>query len=375
MIIKNRGKRNIQVRDHQGSRINQYELIARQYKMARTNFSYITQGQNQQQRQLNTVATLLRLLLKEVSEQKTMISQTLREDHNSTTKAELEKIKQMLQHACNYQEEGLRVQNLQNSGQQRLLEDLVEKTDRYISEDCSAYKNHMRSGSKTSPTLALLIDCEGTSHKLAEDIRSIASILGNCETQKLYGNFNQPGCAPWKLKADELGMEVVQTPSGPCGKNSADATLMVEAMDLLHKGGCDGFIIVVSDSDYTALAQRLRESDKYILGIGKYGNHKVFASLQGACNMFIDPGDLDELKHILKKSREALPLVKEALLDITTDGEWKSLENVKAKIASKNPKFKAKNYGSNRFIDLIDKIPEFEVQEKEKRAVMRMRLI
>jgi len=248
-----------------------------------------------------------------------MISQTLREDHNSTTKAELEKIKQMLQHACNYQEEGLRVQNLQNSGQQRLLEDLVEKTDRYISEDCSAYKNHMRSGSKTSPTLALLIDCEGTSHKLAEDIRSIASILGNCETQKLYGNFNQPGC-------------------------------------LLHKGGCDGFIIVVSDSDYTALAQRLRESDKYILGIGKYGNHKVFASLQGACNMFIDPGDLDELK-------------------ITTDGEWKSLENVKAKIASKNPKFKAKNYGSNRFIDLIDKIPEFEVQEKEKRAVMRMRLI
>lgn len=227
---------------------------------------------------------------------------------------------------------------------------------------------------ETPLSLALLIDCENVNHKLAEDILETASILGDCKTRQIFGNFNSEGVAPWKDKAQNMNLEVIQTRSKACGKNSADITLAVAAVHLLRDGDHDIFVIVSSDSDFTGLVESLRAGNKYVLGIGdNRQNDNVHGSLQGVCNMFIGTAQIKEMNAALANSRDAMPFVKNALLELSPNGDWTILRYVKAKILNTNPGFQSSEYGSARLIDLIDKMPEFEVKEDNKKVLIRLR--
>ena len=131
---------------------------------------------------------------------------------------------------------------------------------------------------------ALLIDAENISPQYIDIILSEANNLGNVIYKRIYGNWTSPQMGSWKSTILDNAIQPVQQYSNTSGKNSSDSALIIDTMDLLYRTQLDGFCIVSSDSDFTRLASRLRESDKYVLGMGESKTPRSFIS---ACNRFL----------------------------------------------------------------------------------------
>ena len=153
---------------------------------------------------------------------------------------------------------------------------------------------------------ALLIDAENISPQYIDIILSEANNLGNVIYKRIYGNWTSPQMGSWKSTILDNAIQPVQQYSNTSGKNSSDSALIIDTMDLLYRTQLDGFCIVSSDSDFTRLASRLRESDKYVLGMGESKTPRSFIS---ACNRFLY---LDVL--YAESKREDMPETEQAAL-------------------------------------------------------------
>ena len=122
---------------------------------------------------------------------------------------------------------------------------------------------------KKDMKIAVLIDAETISHKYAHTILQEASSLGNVIYKRIYGNWMSTQLGPWKKELLDHAIQPIQQFSNTTGKNSSDSALIIDAMDLLYQNDLDAFCIVSSDSDFTRLATRLRESDIFVLGMGE----------------------------------------------------------------------------------------------------------
>lgn len=131
--------------------------------------------------------------------------------------------------------------------------------------------------------LAVLIDAENISSKYIEIILSEANVLGNVIYKRIYGNWTMQNMSSWKDVILDNSIQPIQQYSNTTGKNSTDSSLIIDTMDLLYLGRVNGFCIVSSDSDFTRLAARLRESEMYVLGMGEQKTPRSFIS---ACNKF-----------------------------------------------------------------------------------------
>lgn len=132
--------------------------------------------------------------------------------------------------------------------------------------------------------LAVVIDAENISSKYIEVILSEANNLGDVIYKRIYGNWTTPQMASWRDTILDNAIQPVQQYSNTIRKNSSDSALIIDTMDLLYQSNLDGFCIVSSDSDFTRLASRLRESQKYVLGMGESKTPRSFIS---ACNKFL----------------------------------------------------------------------------------------
>ena len=132
--------------------------------------------------------------------------------------------------------------------------------------------------------LAVLIDAENISSKYIDVILSEANNLGDVVYKRIYGNWTTPQMASWRNTILDNAIQPIQQYSNTIRKNSSDSALIIDTMDLLYKSNLDGFCIVSSDSDFTRLASRLRESQKYVLGMGESKTPRSFIS---ACNKFL----------------------------------------------------------------------------------------
>lgn len=132
--------------------------------------------------------------------------------------------------------------------------------------------------------LAVLIDAENISSKYIDVILSEANNLGDVIYKRIYGNWTSPQMASWRNTILDNAIQPIQQYSNTSGKNSSDSALIIDTMDLLYRDNLDGFCIVSSDSDFTRLASRLRESQKYVLGMGESKTPRSFIS---ACNKFL----------------------------------------------------------------------------------------
>lgn len=130
---------------------------------------------------------------------------------------------------------------------------------------------------------AVLIDADNVSYKYAELIFREASNFGNVKIKKIYGDWSKPELAPWKDIILDYSIYPVQQFNYTTGKNSTDSAILIDAMDILFQGSVDGFCIVTSDSDFTRLVSRLRESDMYVVGMGE---RKTPTPLVKACSEF-----------------------------------------------------------------------------------------
>lgn len=136
------------------------------------------------------------------------------------------------------------------------------------------------------PLYAILVDAENARRKaLPFILEEVARLGGDSSVRRVYGDFSKQDLSPWKAVSLDLSFRPVNAFSYVAGKDTTDAALMLDAMDMLHLNSTiDAFAIVSSDSDFTPLAQRLREAGKVVVG---FGEKKTPASFMAACERFI----------------------------------------------------------------------------------------
>lgn len=142
----------------------------------------------------------------------------------------------------------------------------------------------MTESSSATTRIAVLIDCDNVSAAHAEAVLEELATYGTPTIKRAYGDWTTNQLGGWKNALNRLAIQPVQQFSYTTGKNSTDSALIIDAMDLLWMGNVEAFALVSSDSDFTRLATRLRESGKRVIGLGE---RKTPASLRNAVDQFI----------------------------------------------------------------------------------------
>lgn len=232
-----------------------------------------------------------------------------------------------------------------------------------------------------APRLCVLIDADNVPSGYAEAIFEEIASLGEASVRRIYGDWSAQRLAGWSKKVAALGLVADQQFSNTKGKNASDIGLVIAAMDFLHSGLFDGFVLVSSDSDFTRLAARIREQGLDVYGIGEKKTPEAFRM---ACKRFIYVENLgvaedhpepapargtaraeqpDTPKPGTKEApAKAIPFIVAAMRAIDPDAEWYSLGQVGQFITQGNPDFDTRTYGSAKLSDLVRKISRFEVR-------------
>ncbi|QKX61681.1 uncharacterized protein TRUGW13939_08835 [Talaromyces rugulosus] len=143
--------------------------------------------------------------------------------------------------------------------------------------------------------LAVLIDADNAQSSTINHLLSEIAKYGTTHVKRAYGDWTSPNLKGWKEKLLEQSIQPIQQFAYTHGKNATDSALIIDAMDLLYSGRFDGFCLVSSDSDFTRLAARIRESGLSVYGIGERKTPKPFVA---ACDKFIYTENLVHLEEL-----------------------------------------------------------------------------
>ncbi|WP_172328750.1 NYN domain-containing protein [Mangrovicoccus sp. HB161399] len=223
-----------------------------------------------------------------------------------------------------------------------------------------------------SKLLAVLIDADNVPASYAEAIFEEIASLGEASVRRIYGDFAREGLKTWAKKLAKLAIVPIHSPSNTKGKNSSDISLVIDAMDILHQGRFDGFVLVSSDSDFTRLASRVREQGLDVYGMGEQKTPEAFRM---ACKRFIyvenlgDDGAEEQLPAAPGEPAkrklapvDARSLVLRAMEAIDQDDEWYSLGQIGQHITAANPDFDPRTYGKKKLTELIAELPILELR-------------
>ncbi|MDR0721690.1 MAG: NYN domain-containing protein [Treponema sp.] len=224
--------------------------------------------------------------------------------------------------------------------------------------------------------LAVLIDADNTQPAIIEGLLDEVAKYGVASVKRIYGDWTSTNLRSWKDRLLEYAIQPIQQFSYTSGKNATDSAMIIDAMDLLYSEKLDGFCIVSSDSDFTRLAARLRESGRMVYGFGEKKTPRAFVSV---CDKFIyteilrgvqEETDDDDAKHPsptrkdFKVDRRLLKLLRDAVDDLADESGWAYLGGVGQKITLRSSEFDPRNYGFKKLGDLFRAIPQFETEER-----------
>jgi len=222
--------------------------------------------------------------------------------------------------------------------------------------------------------IALLIDADNVSEKYLFGIIAEVSKFGTPTYKRIYGDWTKPQLAPWKASLLAYSITPIQQYGYTTGKNATDSAMIIDAMDILYTGNVDGFCLVSSDSDFTRLASRLRESGKFVLGMGEKKTPNPF---KVACEVFrylevLDtkekaeesPASAQQQPEVYQSGSEKLDTVVTGLpeviaaiqqiVDATSNDEgWTYLSTVGNMLNKKYPDFDPRNYGYIKLRQLV----------------------
>ncbi|WP_426609994.1 NYN domain-containing protein [Bradyrhizobium sp. McL0616] len=231
-----------------------------------------------------------------------------------------------------------------------------------------------------SPRLAVLIDADNASAKIADGLFEEIAKIGEASVRRIYGDFSNARSRGW---ADILSKHAIipqQQFAYTTGKNASDITLVIDAMDLLHSGRFDGFCLVSSDSDFTRLAARIREQGIDVFG---FGEHKTPESFRQACRRFVytenllavpaNTQDPASRSTSLQPPDAAAPIIKKVITQMESEDGWVTLGEVGRQLANLASDFDPRTFGFRKLSDLVRRTNSFEIDESKGRS-MRIRV-
>lgn len=228
--------------------------------------------------------------------------------------------------------------------------------------------------------IAVLIDAENVSSKYVKLIMDEVGSYGVATYKRLYGDFTKPSVKSWLSKLQEYAITPVFQYNYTQGKNASDSALIIDAMDILYTENVSGFCLVTSDSDFTKLAMRLRESGMIVIGMGE---QKTPSSLVSACENFkyldllsqesgsvIQSGSLSQESRLgeAKEESNGIPSRAEiereirAIIEAKTEEEWINLSEVGITLSKRVPGFDPRNYKYQKLRQLIESFDAFETK-------------
>ena len=225
-----------------------------------------------------------------------------------------------------------------------------------------------------SPRLAVLIDADNTSAKIADRLFQEIAQLGEASVRRIYGDFTRTALRGWTDILAKHAIIAQQQFAYVTGKNASDIALVIDAMDLMHSGRFEAFCLVSSDSDFTRLAARIREQGLDVFG---FGERKTPESFRQACRRFIYTENLlvdaPAQTKAPQSPGDAVPLLKTAIAQMESEDGWVGLGALGTRLANLAPDFDPRNYGVAKLSDLVRKSGAFEIEQTEARR-LRVRL-
>ena len=237
---------------------------------------------------------------------------------------------------------------------------------------------------------ALLIDADNVSAKYIQPILDELSKYGNVTYKRIYGDWTRPNSASWKEELLQNSITPIQQFSYTHGKNATDSAMIIDAMDMLYTSELEGFCLVSSDSDFTRLASRLRESGKTVIGMGE---DKTPSPFRKACDIFTElellledsTMDKDERedknaahhthgKEQKKRTAVSKEQIEEAVVKIITenqnDDRETGLGEVGSRLVKLYPDFDVRRYGYSLLSKFLETLPKLKlIQEGTKVSV------
>ncbi len=221
--------------------------------------------------------------------------------------------------------------------------------------------------------LAVLIDAENAQPSIVDGLLVEIAKYGTASVKRIYGDWTGPGLKGWKEVLLQHSIQPMQQFAYTKGKNATDSAMIIDAMDLLYTGNFNGFCIVTSDSDFTKLASRIRESGLLVFG---FGEQKTPSAFDSACDKFIYTEVLraktDESEAIAKKSSSELKqdtklvsLLRNAVEASSDESGWAHLAPVGSNIAKQSPGFDPRNYGYGKLGELVSATKLFDMEERQ----------
>jgi len=220
--------------------------------------------------------------------------------------------------------------------------------------------------------LAVLIDADNAQPAIVEGLLAEIAKYGTAHAKRIYGDWTGTHLKGWKDTLLTHSIQPIQQFGYTRGKNATDSAMIIDAMDLLYTERFDGFCIVSSDSDFTRLAARIRESGLTVYGFGEKKTPDPFVA---ACDKFIYTELLLEQTEDeqpsrrqsaakLKQDTRLVRLLRGAVDAGSDDSGWTHLGAVGSNVAKQAPEFDPRNYGYRKLSDLVTATQLFEIEER-----------
>lgn len=227
--------------------------------------------------------------------------------------------------------------------------------------------------------IAMLIDGDNAQAGLLSQMLAEAGRHGQVTVRRIYGDWTTNNMNSWKETLNFHAFQPIQQFRYTIGKNATDSAMIIDAMDILHTSVVDGFCLVSSDSDYTRLATRIRESGIFVMGIGEKKTPKPFVN---ACDVFVYTENLALEKKAAKQKNagdsatrktkdvpedlDPMPILTQAFeMSVQQDG-WASLANMGNALYQVDPSFDPRTYGHKQLSKMISKLSDrFEVRSQD----------
>lgn len=229
--------------------------------------------------------------------------------------------------------------------------------------------------------IAILIDGDNAQPSLLPEMLVEAGKHGQVTVRRIYGDWTTSNMNSWKDILNYHAFQPIQQFRYTVGKNATDSAMIIDAMDILHSGVVDGFCLVSSDSDYTRLATRIRESGVFVMGIGEKKTPKAFVN---ACDVFVFTENLAAEKKALRQKQaqakkstgkkhdegkeelDPMPVLSQAFeMAVGQDG-WAPLATLGQAIYQVDPSFDPRTYGHKQLSRMIAKLKDrFEIRTQD----------